>query len=69
LAKATFRSPIPFRSDFVAAFVCGADVGATVTPNYGSPFAFTGTIHKASVDVSGDLIKDEAAVRMILARQ
>jgi arylsulfatase len=60
----------PLSIGLLAAFVCGADLGATVTPNYKSPFEFTGTIHKVTVDVSGDLIKDdEAAMRMVLARQ
>jgi arylsulfatase len=60
----------PLSIGLLAAFFCGADVGATVTPNYTSPFAFTGTIHKVTVDVSGEPIKDdEAAVRMIMARQ
>jgi arylsulfatase len=60
----------PLSIGLIAAFVCGADAGATVTPNYKSPFAFTGTIHKVTVDVSGDLIKDdEATVRMMMARQ
>jgi arylsulfatase len=60
----------PLSIGLLAAFFCGADAGATVTPNYKSPFAFTGTIHKVTVDVSGDLIKDhEADMRLILARQ
>jgi arylsulfatase len=41
-----------------------------VTPKYKSPFAFTGTIYTVTVDVSGELIKDdEAAMRMAMARQ
>jgi arylsulfatase len=60
----------PLAIGLLSAFVCGADIGATVTPDYKSPFAFTGTIHKVTVDVSGELIKDdEATVRMLLARQ
>jgi arylsulfatase len=38
--------------------------------DYEPPFAFTGTIKKALVDVSGEPIEDpEAKVRMYLARQ
>jgi len=60
----------PLNVGLLSAFFCGIDSGATVTPNYKSPFAFTGTIHKVMVDVSGELIKDDdAAVRMVLARQ
>jgi arylsulfatase len=60
----------PLAIGLLSTFVCGADIGATVTPNYRSPFAFSGTIHKVTVDVSGDLIKDDdATARMLLARQ
>jgi arylsulfatase len=60
----------PISIGLIATFVCGADVGATVTPKYKSPFAFTGTIYTVTVDVSGELIKDdEAAMRMAMARQ
>jgi arylsulfatase A-like enzyme len=38
---------------------CGYDAGAPVTPTYKPPFEFTGTIHRVTVDVSGDLIVDE----------
>ena len=50
--------------------VCGADTGASVTPDYKPPFAFTGTIHTVTVDVSGNLIQDTRAdLRRIMARQ
>ena len=49
---------------------CGANPGSPVTPDYPSPFAFTGTIDHVTVDVSGELIKDdEAELRAHLARQ
>jgi arylsulfatase len=49
---------------------CGTDAGATVVPHYKSPFAFTGTIHSVTVDVSGELIHDpEAEMRRVMARQ
>ena len=49
---------------------CGADPGSTVSPDYQSPFRFTGTIEKVTVDVSGDLIQDtEAELRNHLGRQ
>jgi arylsulfatase len=51
-------------------FVCGADTGAPVTPDYKPPFAFSGTLYSVTVDVSGDLIKDaEAEMRVVMARQ
>jgi len=44
--------------------------GSPVCPDYRPPFAFAGTIHSVTIDVSGDLIvDDEATVRMLLARQ
>lgn len=50
--------------------VCGADTGASVTSNYKPPFKFTGTLYGVTVDVSGELIKDEEAeMRIVMARQ
>ena len=44
--------------------------GSPVTPDYASPFPFTGTLHEVTVDVSGDLIHDsESEMRMAMARQ
>ena len=52
------------------ALACGLNVGSPVTPEYASPFRFTGTIHKVTVDVSGELIVDqEAELRAHMARQ
>ena len=49
---------------------CGYDFGEAVTHDYHAPFRFTGTIHNVTVDVSGELIKDEEAeMRMLMARQ
>ncbi len=49
---------------------CGEDPGAPVIPDYEPPYAFTGTVHRVTVDVSGDVIKDEAAeMRAVMARQ
>jgi arylsulfatase A-like enzyme len=52
------------------ATTCGANPGSPVTPDYPSPFRFTGTLHTVVVDVSGQLIKDsESEIRMAMARQ
>lgn len=52
------------------ALICGANPGSPVTPDYPSPFRFTGTLHSVVVDVSGDLITDtESEMRMAMARQ
>ncbi|WP_281390837.1 hypothetical protein [Nocardioides mesophilus] len=41
-----------------------------MTPDYGSPFRFTGTLREVVIDVSGDLITDsESEVRIAMARQ
>jgi arylsulfatase A-like enzyme len=51
-------------------FTCGADTGSPVWDKYKPPFRFTGTLYSATVDVSGELIKDsEAEMRMAMARQ
>ena len=41
-----------------------------MTERYKPPYPFTGTIHAAVIDVSGELIKDDdATMRMAMARQ
>lgn len=50
---------------------CGHDTGSRVDPDlYADAFPFTGTIHRVTVDLSGDLIPDTAAdLRVAMARQ
>jgi hypothetical protein len=49
---------------------CGHNPGSPVTPEYRSPFTFTGRLEKVVVDVSGELIVDsEAELRMHMGRQ
>ena len=44
--------------------------GSPVTPDYPSPFRFTGTLRTVVIDVSGDLITDsESEMRLAMARQ
>ena len=48
----------------------GRDEGSTVTTDYQAPFAFTGTLEKIVVDVSGELIDDkDARMRSVMAHQ
>ena len=48
---------------------CGFDFGAPAA-EYAPPFPFTGTIRQVSVDLAGELIKDdEAEMRLLMARQ
>ena len=52
------------------ALSCGHNPGSPVTPDYESPFRFTGTLDSVTVDVSGDLITDsEGEMRMAMSRQ
>jgi arylsulfatase len=61
---------IPLSLGLGGGIVCGADTGTTVWNKYKQPFKFTGILHSATVDVSGELIKDdEHTLKMILARQ
>ena len=53
-----------------AGTVCGASSGSPVWDKYRPPFKFAGTLYSATVDVSGELIKNhEAEMRVHLARQ
>ena len=46
------------------------DPGPPATDKYVAPFPFTGTIHKVTIDVSGELIVDtDAEMRAVMARQ
>lgn len=48
---------------------CGYDYGAPAA-DYAPPFTFTGTLHKVTVDLSGELVADDAAtLRRLLAQQ
>jgi hypothetical protein len=48
----------------------GADIDQTVWDKYKPPFKFTGTLYSATVDMSGDMIKDnERALKVVMARQ
>jgi arylsulfatase len=63
---------IPLSIGLSAGICVGADAGSPVMTDedYQGPFAFTGTVKKAMVDVTGDAIEDQAAkMRIYLARQ
>ena len=68
VAQADFpvTTPIAFNP---GALVCGANPGSPITPDYQPPFRFTGTLHTATIDLSGDLITDtESEMRVAMAR-
>ena len=49
---------------------CGYDYGAPAAEGYEPPFAFNGTIHSVTFDVSGELISDdEAELARMMAQQ
>jgi len=61
---------IPLDIGITDGLTCGRDDGSTVTADYQAPFAFTGTLEKVIVDVSGELIEDKgAALRSVMAHQ
>jgi hypothetical protein len=70
LGESEFPYTIPLTMGLGAGASVGSDPGSPTTPNYKPPFKFTGKIHSAIVDVSGDLIKDkEAEAKIAMARQ
>ena len=69
-AAAILPVTIPLSLGLAAGVSIGTDAGSPVMTDYKPPFAFTGTVKKALVDVSGEAIEDkEAKMRMYLARQ
>jgi arylsulfatase len=61
---------MPIALGLCGGIVCGADSGSPVWDKYQPPFKFTGTLYSATVDVSGELTRDEEhEMKMILARQ
>jgi arylsulfatase len=61
---------VPLTLGLTAGVSVGSDSGAPVMTDYEPPFAFTGTLKRVLVDVSGEAIEDkEAKMRMYLARQ
>ena len=52
-------------------FSCGYAAFDTVAPDlYTAPFRFRGTLHRLTVDISGDLLQhDEAELRGLMAQQ
>jgi hypothetical protein len=49
---------------------CGYDLGAPAADGYEPPFTFTGTIHRFTYDLSGELIQDDdAELARLMAQQ
>jgi len=61
---------VPIMYGIGGAITIGEDTGSPVTPEYQPPFAFTGTIKRVRVDVSGEPFEDQAAhFKAMMARQ
>ena len=61
---------MPLAMGLCGGILCGADTGSPVWDQYQPPFKFTGTIYSATVDVSGESIRNpEAEMRVHMARQ
>jgi arylsulfatase len=65
---------IPLTLGLSAGVCVGSDSGSPVMLDYSPPFAFTGTVKKVLVDVSGQPLEDEEAaiqayLKMAMARQ
>jgi hypothetical protein len=70
VARGDLPVTIPLLLGLSAGVSLGANVGSPIMPDYEAPFAFTGTVKKALVDVTGELVEDMAAkMKMYLARQ
>ena len=66
-AKAPVTTPFLLNP---GALTCGANPGSPVTPDYPSPYRFTGTLHSVTVDVLGELIVDsESELLVAMVRQ
>jgi hypothetical protein len=61
---------IPLSIGLAGGICVGRDAGSPVMSDYESPFAFTGTVKKALVDITGEALEDKAAqMKIYLARQ
>jgi arylsulfatase len=70
VGQTEFAATVPITYGLGGGMVCGADTGSPVTPAYKPPFRFTGTLNQVTIDVSGELIRDdEAEMRMVMAHQ
>lgn len=70
VGQTDFAVTTPLSLGLTGGLKVGADPGAPVGPFYTSPFAFTGKIYAVTIDVSGEVIKDEESeLRKIMARQ
>jgi len=61
---------IPILMGIGGGIACGVNPGSPICDQYQPPFKFTGRLYSATVDVSGELIRQpEAEMRVYMARQ
>ena len=65
VGKGDLPVTIPLSLGLSAGVSIGSDAGAPVMPDYKPPFAFTGTVTKALVDVTGEAVEDMADSRLL----
>ena len=68
VGQAEFPVTVPLALGIGSGFAVGRNPGSSVSQMYSSPFPFTGTITKVTVDVSGKPDHDEDAVKQSQAR-
>jgi arylsulfatase len=74
VGQADFPFTVPLIMGLGGGLTVGRNPGSSVSQLYGPPFAFTGTIFKVTVDVSGQMLQDteeekKATAKRALARQ
>jgi arylsulfatase A-like enzyme len=70
VGQAEIPVTIPLLIGIGGGLACGHNPHSPVTSTYKPPFPFTGDIRQVTVDVSGELIRDdEAVMRAVMARQ
>jgi arylsulfatase len=70
VAEGDLPVTIPLNLGLAAGVAVGADPGSPTMTDYKPPFRFSGEIHKALVDVTGEQVENyEEKMRMYLARQ
>ncbi len=70
VAQADLPVTVPLGLGLSGGLTCGRSGAWPVSSMYQAPFAFTGTLHQVTLDVSGQLIEDkEKQMHVVLARE
>jgi arylsulfatase A-like enzyme len=68
VAQADFPVTIPLLIGITGGLAVGRNTGSPISHLYASPFAFTGTIYKVTVDVSGKMTQDIQEEKKAMAK-